>query len=424
MILTGDNKAQTLNLTANGGHITQSGGSIVGNTLNATTNTVGKAITVTNADFSSADLNTKFGDIKYTDTDGISVHFDTGNTSGTTANITSGNGANLNGGAETSGIQITGANQTGLANLTAKAGNITQGSGSLTTNTSNLVAENGGIIQSGGSMSSVDLNLTATNGDITQSNGTMSADNVILKTTNGSIQKSGGSMSGNTVSMNTTNGSINQTGGSVTGGIVNLTANNGTIAQTGGTLTGSILTARTDSTAGKSITLNNTDFTDATLKTQNGTINFTDSDGVNVNVDAGASGIASITTGTGSAATNGTVENNLHLTGVNTAGTLNLVANHWDISQAVGSTVSGITLNTETKSFGRATNLTDADFNQANLKSKHGNITYNDADSIIVNVQAGDGTVTINSKAPGLASNNSSDGNGGMTLTGDKPALR
>jgi|GEM_PF-2299493 len=418
LILSGDNKAQTLNLTANAGNINQAVGTVSGNTLNATTNGVGNTITISNADFSSADLKTNLGNINYTDTDGIAVHFDVGTSAANTVNITAGNSSNLNNGLEASGIQLTGGSQAGLVNLIAQTGNIIQNSGALNSNTSNLTAQNGSIIQNGGLLSSVNLNLNAINGDINQSNGTMNAAVLNLQTQNGSILQSGGVMLANTIGLTAIQGNINQTGGSLSGGDVNLTTNGGSIAQTGGTMTGNSLTAHTDSSPGQSITISNADFTNITLKTNNANIVYSDSDGVNINVNAGVLGNVTVTTGTDSLTSNGVVENGLQLTGANKANTLSLFANHGDINQAIGSTISGLALNAETKDLGHSINLTDADFNSASLKSKDGNISYQDADSIITSVQAGIGSATVISKAAGLLSNNGSDSLGGIILTG------
>jgi len=239
------------------------------------------------------------------------------------------------------------------------------------------------------------------------------------------LQGSGINLAGNTIAptgaitATATNGNILQTAGSLNANTMTFNATGGNIQQTGGTLATQDFKATTTS-AEKSISLIDTDVSQANLHSNNGNILLQDRDGLGVNVQAG-SGIATIKADVGSLllhSNNGVAASGINLSGVNNAQTLNLLTYHGGISQDVGSTISGTTLHAESQDpahLGIA--LKDADFTTATFKTNNGLISYKDADGVTVSADAGTGNVDIATFAAGLLSSNGKN-DGGLTLTG------
>ncbi len=365
LIVSGVNKAKQLTLTAKDGNITQSGGTVAGTDLVATTHASGKTITLNNADFKTADLKSNYGEINYADTDGVSVHFDVGTSAASKATITAGTGGSANNGNTESGIQLTGGNQAGVSKVTAKSGDITLATDrdALNAHTADLIAETGNIVQSGGTLSAVNL--------------TLKSKQNIIQANNSSL------MNAAILNLESTAGKIEQTGGTIRATNIMLTANNSVINQTGGgTISGTHLTALTNNTAGQSITLNNADFSTVTLKSQNASIHYQDRDGVTVTVDAGT-GTANIKTDASVTANNLITESGLILTGANQAGELNLQTNAGNMTQAPGSTITGDNLKVTTTSGNVVLNSENANnFKTLTATSQQGAISYRDIDSI------------------------------------------
>ena len=196
---------------------------------------------------------------------------------------------------------------------------------------------------------------------------------------------------------------------------MNLTAHEGNIGQTlGSTIQGQTLFAETKQ-SGKTIKLTDTDFSNANLKTNNGDITLNDRDGVNLNVQAGT-GTANIASDVSSAlSVNGWVGTGISLVNGNQANTMNLTANGGDITQTVGSTMSGNALNVKTNN-GQVILANDSanNFNHFSATSRLGNVSYRDIDGINIT------SVNLNTD------NNSSRGNltvqtngaGNITQTG------
>lgn len=367
LALTGDNQANKLTLNAKEGNISQLDGTAAGTDLIATTTTSGNTITVNNADFKTTDLKTNYGAINYSDTDGVSVHFDVGTSAASQVNIMAGTGGSANNGNTESGIQLTGGNQAGTVNVTAKSGDITLATSSdaLNAHTANLTAETGNITQTGGTLSAVNLTLKAAQ-NITQSGASslMNAATLNAEATNGKIEQTGGTIQATDVTLNAKNGIINQAGA--------------------GVIKGTNLMALTNNTTGKSITINNADFTNATLKSKNASITYQDRDGVTVTVQAG-SGTANIYADTNGTANNNITESGLQLAGINQAGELNLQTKTSDISQGAGSTISGNNLKVATNTGNITLDNDDANnFNTLTVNTQQGLASYRDIDSIEV----------------------------------------
>ena len=339
----------TLNST--NGSISQTGGGMTGNALNAQTNTFGQTISINNADFASAKLTSNNGNITYNDKDGVSVTVNAGSNQ---ANITAfAIGATADNGTVEADLAISGASAAKDLNLTARQGNIMLASGSSATasNNATLVANNGGIIETGGSLS---------------------ANNALTVTAKENISQTGGAMKGQSVV---------------------LTANNGQISQTGGDLTGQSLQATTLA-SGKTIEIDHADFKIAQLTTNNGNIQFSDTDGVSVNVNAGSAS-ATIQAETGSNM-NGNSESGITLTGDNVAHSINLNTQAssksffnltaGDINQASGSTITGHELIVSTNVGNVKLDRTNAnDVDTLTATSKSGGVSYQDKNGVTLN---------------------------------------
>jgi filamentous hemagglutinin family protein len=354
----GSMSGHDVSLTANTSAINQTGGSMQGSSLTAQANGSGQAITLNNADFTSAKLVTNNGQIAYSDTDGVSVTANAGNSQASVTTFATGATAN-NSHAEAD-LALNGSNSAKDLNLTAKNGNITLASGSSASvsNNATLIASHGGIMESGGSLSAI-----------------------------------------NTLKLDATGGDIQQTGGSMNASNVTLTAHDGKIAQTGGDLTGRDLQATTLAD-GKSIEIDHADFKTAQLSTHNGNVQYSDTDGVSVNVNAGTAD-ATIQAETGGNL-NGNSEAGIILTGNNGAHSLNLttLANSksffnpsaGDISQASGSSVAASNLSVTTNVGNvKLDNANANDVDTLSAASKGGNVSYQDKNSVTL------GSVNLNS---------------------------
>jgi trimeric autotransporter adhesin len=362
---TGSIASPTVKLTATGGNITQTGGTMQGGSLTAQTTSSGQAINIANADFGAASLTTNNGKIDYKDADGASISVKAGTNTSTVTTFAAG------------------------------------------TTADNGVVENHFVIS--GANQAKDLIFTANQGDILLNGGSSAAasQNATLTANNGGIKQSGGSLSaGSTLKLTSTNGDIQQTGGATSGQTVKLTANNGSIAQTGGDLSGRDLQANT-TTAGKSIEIDHADFKTAQLTTNNGGIQYADTDGVSVNANAGLSAASnvSIEAETGGNL-NGNGEAGITLTGDNVAHTLSLKTNAntktlftltaGDINQAYGSTITAHDLSVKTNVGNVSLDNSNAnDVNTLTATSKSGSVSYQDKNGVTIS-----------------AANLNSDGNG------------
>jgi filamentous hemagglutinin family protein len=200
-----------------------------------------------------------------------------------------------------------------------------------------------------------------------------------------------------------------------TGGNVTLTALGGNIAQNAATsiLAGNGLIAEANGNT-RSISLKNADFKTATLTTNNGQVDYVDSDGVTATVNSGAA-TAKLTTFGGNSATNDASESNLTLTDANAANTFDLTANQGDITQANGSTINGVNLSVSTNAGNVKLERNNAnDVDTLTATSKSGNVTYRDKDGITL------GAVNLNTDNNGSKGNLSvqAQGSGGIDQTG------